>query len=155
MARWFRLRAVFTVGSPFRLRVLPYFNHAPLPHPAHQTRTCRFPASGFRTRTHAVNDRNFNPRPIDVGEAEKRQEAEHENDLEDHHLFDGVVDFSAEHERHDRGEKDGVGEPMDHPVFPLDISFDDGSRTRSPLVDVSLRVLGHVVERLGRATLLE
>ena len=47
MARWFRLRFVFTVGSLFRLRVSQYFNRAPFPHPARQTGRADLPHPAF------------------------------------------------------------------------------------------------------------
>ncbi len=39
---------VFTVGSPFRLRVSQYFFHAPFPHPAHRTGRADFPHPALR-----------------------------------------------------------------------------------------------------------
>ena len=38
---------VFPVGPPFRLRVSHHFDHAPVPHPAHQTGRAVFPHPAF------------------------------------------------------------------------------------------------------------
>ena len=38
---------MFTVGSPFRLRVSQYFNRAPFPHPARQTGRADLPHPAF------------------------------------------------------------------------------------------------------------
>ena len=46
-------RSNISVAAPFVWRCLSGSPMAPFPHPAHRTRTCRFPASGSRTRLHA------------------------------------------------------------------------------------------------------
>ena len=47
MARWFRSMFVFPVGPLFRLRVSHHLDHAPFPHPAHQTGRADFPHPAF------------------------------------------------------------------------------------------------------------
>src|SRR5208337_2023748 len=47
MARWFRSMFVFPVGPLFRLRVSHHPDHAPFPHPAHQTGRADFRHPAF------------------------------------------------------------------------------------------------------------
>jgi hypothetical protein len=47
LARWFRSTFVFTVYSPFRLRVSQYLNHSTFPVPASSNAACGFPTLRF------------------------------------------------------------------------------------------------------------
>src|ERR1700733_13163144 len=53
-----------SVSAPFVWRCLTGSTMAPFSHPAHRTRTCRFPASGSRTRLHAFTHGTSRPSAV-------------------------------------------------------------------------------------------
>ena len=58
------LGSIISVSAPFVWRCLTGSTMVPFSHPAHRTRTCRFPASGSRTRLHAFTHGTSRPSAV-------------------------------------------------------------------------------------------